>query len=127
MFNTPDEKDLLVKSLVKSGDVAGVLEGLDYVIENHTPLALYIATADRSNCMWIFDPETVYEMLGGQDIHDKTFRSVFNQGWEQERGILFYVLQKIGPAVVVRLSDYTLSDVRNSLKLNIPHGDSNSA
>ena len=111
MFNTEHEKEILAQSLSESRDREGVVQCLAYILEHHTPFALYIATADRSNCMWIFDPDTVYEMLGGEDIHDKTFRTVFTDDIERREGILFYVLQKVGPAIVVRLSHETVLDV----------------
>lgn len=118
MFNTEHEREVLAQSLRNSGDVDGVLESLYYVAQNHTPFALYIATADRSSCMWIFDPDTVYEMLGGKDIHDKTFRSVFTDDIERGNGILFYVLRKVGPAIVIRLSEDTIRSVIDSLELS---------
>lgn len=115
MFNTEAEKSVLVESLRRAGDPDAVVECLEYILEHHTPFALYVATADRSSCMWIFDPDTVYEMLGGEDIHDKTFRSVFTDDIERGQGILFYVLRKVGPAMVIRLSDTSLRDVLESL------------
>lgn len=117
MFNSEAEKQVLVKSLKGSRDPEAVLESLDYVIENHTPFALYVATADKSSCMWLFDPETVYEMLGGQDIHDKTFRTMFVDDIERREGILFYVLRKTGPALIVRLSEETIRDVRDLVQI----------
>lgn len=119
MFNTENEKKTLVDSLRRSGDPAGVLESLYYIEKNHTPFALYVATADQSNCMWIFDPDSVYELLGGQDIHDKTFRSVFIDDIERSEGILFYVLRKIGPAIVIRVSEDTIRFVIDSLELGV--------
>lgn len=119
MFNTENEKKTLVDSLRRSGDPAGVLESLNYIEKNHTPFALYVATADQSNCMWIFDPNSVYELLGGQDIHDKTFRSVFTDDIERSEGILFYVLRKIGPAIVIRVSEDTIRFVIDSLELGV--------
>jgi hypothetical protein len=118
MFNTDHEREVLAQSLRKSGDIDNVLESLYYVAQNHTPFALYIATADRSSCMWIFDPDTVYEMLGGEDIHNKTFRSVFTDDIERGNGILFYVLRKVGPAIVIRLSEDTIRSVIDSLELS---------
>ena len=118
MFNTDSEINILVESLKNSGNVDGVLESLYYVLEHHTPFGLYVATADRSNCMWIFDPPTLYEMLGGQDIHDKTFRSVFTNDIERSQGILFYVLKKVGPVAVVRLSHSTIKDVIDVLEMS---------
>ena len=116
MFNTEHEREVLTQSLRNSGDIDGVLESLYYVAQNHTPFALYIATADRSSCMWIFDPDTVYEMLGGKDIHDKTFRSLFTDGYEKDQGILFYVLRKVGPAITIRLSEDTIRSIIDSLE-----------
>jgi hypothetical protein len=116
VFNTDHEREVLAQSLRNSGDIDGVLESLYYVAQNHTPFALYVATADRSSCMWIFDPDTVYEMLGGEDIHTKTFRSLFTDGYEQDNGILFYVLRKVGPAITIRLSEDTIRSVIDSLE-----------
>lgn len=123
MFNTEAEKKLLTQSLLNTQDVDSVIESLLYVAQNHTPFALYIATADRSSCMWIFDPPTVYEMLGGEDIHDKTFRSVFTDDIERGNGILFYVMRKIGPMIAVRLSEDTVRSVIDSLECDVPHLD----
>lgn len=117
MFNSESEKQALTDSLKNSGDLTGVIESLYYVAQNHTPFALYVATADRSNCTWIFDPGMVYDMLGGQDIHDKTFRAVFTDHIERREGILFYVLRKIGPAISIRLSEDTIRQVIDELEL----------
>jgi hypothetical protein len=117
VFNTDAEISVLSESLRNSGDIDGVLESLYYVAQNHTPFGLYVATADRSNCMWVFDPQTLYEMLGGEDIHDKTFRSVFVDDIERANGILFYVLKKVGPVIAVRLSEETVRSVIDSLEL----------
>ena len=125
VFNTEHERDVLAQSLRNSGNIGGVIESLYRVAQNHTPFALYIATADRSNCMWIFDPDTVCEMLGGEDIHDKTFRSVFVDDTEREHGILFYVLRKIGPIITIRLGEDTIRSVIDSLELDIPYPNSN--
>ena len=116
MFNTEHERDVLAQSLRNSGDIGGVIESLYRVAQNHTPFALYIATADRSNCMWIFDPDTVCEMLGGEDIHDKTFRSVFVDDAEREQGILFYVLRKVGPIITIRMGEDTIRSVIDALE-----------
>ena len=93
-----------------------MIESLHHVAQNHTQLALYIATADRSNCMWIFDPDTVCEMFGGEDIHDKTFRSVFVDDDEREQGILFYVLRKVGPIITIRMGEDTIRSVIDALE-----------
>lgn len=93
-----------------------MIESLRHVVQNHTPFALYIATADRSNCMWIFDPDMVCEMLGGEDIHDKTFRSVFVDDDERKQGILFYVFRKVGPILTIRMGEDTIRSVIDTLE-----------
>lgn len=111
MFNTEQEKEILADSLKRSGDTKSIIYCLETIANNHTPFALYIATRDRSNCTWIFDPDTVYEMIGGEDIHDKTFRSLFTNDIERREGILFYILRKVGPIISVRVSEKTILDV----------------
>lgn len=120
MFNTEEEKHVLTECLRRSGNVKDAIDSIDRVLAKGTPFALYIATLDKSNCMWIFDENTLYEMLGGVDIHKKTFSSIFEEEWERESGVLLYVMRKVGPIVAVRLSKKFLTDVRNSLELNIP-------
>lgn len=116
MYNTDLEKDVLVESLSKSEDPSGVLESLRYIEKNRTPFSLYIATLDRSNCMWIFDSSTIYDMLGGKDIHDKIFRKIFSEG-ERENGVLFYIFQKTAPVTAIRLSIDFITDLIELLEL----------
>jgi hypothetical protein len=118
-LNTPEEKSILAESLSLTQDREAVLESLRYIADNRTPFALYIATKDRSNVMWVFDPDTVYEMLGGEDIHDKTFRSVFPDHNERQDGILFYVLTKTSPIVVIKLGLETICWLIENLESNI--------
>lgn len=116
MFNTEHEKEILADSLKRSGDPESIVYCLETVANYHSPFALYIATRDRSNCTWIFDPDTVYEMVGGKDIHDKTFRSLFTNDIERSEGILFYILRKIGPIISVRVSEKTILDILEDLE-----------
>ena len=116
-LNTPEEKNILAKSLGRTEDREGVLESLRFIADNRTPFALYIATKDRSNVMWIFDPETVYEMLGGEDIHEKTFRSACSG--EQDR-ILFYILTKTSPITVIKLNIETVCWLIDTLEADMP-------
>ncbi len=118
-INTPEEKKILAQSLNKTGDRDGVLESLRFIADNRTPFALYVATKDRSNVMWVFDPETVYEMLGGEDIHDKTFRTLFSDQIERQEGILFYVFTKTQPVTVIRLSLETIFWLIETLDTNM--------
>lgn len=119
VFNTDAEKNLLAKSLKNVDDVGQAIESLKIVVERKTPFGLYIATLDRSNCMWIFKPEVVYYMLGGEDIHKKTFNAAFEGIEDKSEGILFYVLRKVGPIVTVRLSTTTIRSVIDSLESDV--------
>ena len=119
MFNTEAEKNLLVRSLKNVDDLGSAIHSLKKVAGGRTPFGLYIATLDRSNCMWIFNPDTVYYMLGGEDIHKKTFSSAFISPVERSEGILFYVFRKVGPIVVVKLSASTIESVIESLKSDV--------
>jgi hypothetical protein len=119
-LNTPEEKNILAKSLGRTNDRNGVLESLRFIADHRTPFALYVATLDRSNTMWVFDPETVYDMLGGEDIHDKTFRSVFPDHNDRQDGILFYVLTKTSPIVVIKLSLETICWLIDTLEADMP-------
>lgn len=104
MSNTPEEKRILAEFLKRAQDKEGVEDCLRFISANKTPLALYIATKDKSNVMWIFDPSTIYEMLGGEDIHEKTFRSLFSEEEDKENYVLFYIFTKTSPIVVIKIS-----------------------
>lgn len=116
MFNTETEKNILVKSLRRTGQIDVVIQSLHGVVQTHSPFALYIATADRSSCSWIFDKPTVFDMLGGEDIHHKTFRSIYTTEEERDTGVIFYIFRKIGPIVAIRLTKDSINSVIESLK-----------
>jgi hypothetical protein len=50
-------------------------------------------------------------MIGGEDIHEKTFRSLFTSEIERSEGIIFYILRKIGPLISIKVSEKTILDV----------------
>jgi hypothetical protein len=52
----------------------------------------------------------------GEDIHEKTFRSVFVDDAEREQGILFYVLRKVGPIITIRMGEDTIRSVIDALE-----------
>jgi hypothetical protein len=114
-----EEENILTESFLKSKDREGIIDSLRYVLDHKTPFALYIATLDRSNTMWIFDPDMIYDMLGGEDIHSKTFRTLFPNITDRQTGVLFYVLDKISPATVVRVELKTLCGVIKKLNSDI--------
>ncbi len=111
MYNTESEKKLLVESIRRTADPESAAKSLKIILDKHTPIAFYIATADRSNCMWLFNPDSVYDMLGGEDIHRKIFKQIFKTEEEREQGVLCYVFTKTEKTVVVRLSRSTITEV----------------
>ena len=114
-----NEENILTESFLKSNDKTGIVESLRYILDYRTPFALYIATLDRSNTMWIFDPDMVYDMLGGEDIHSKTFRTLFPSLTDRQTGVLFYVLDKISPTTVTRVELKTICGVIKKLNSDV--------
>jgi hypothetical protein len=87
------------------------------VIENHSPFALYIATKDRMDCSWIFDPELVCYMLGGKQTYDVAFNSMFLTDEERKVGIAMFVMRKVGPLISLRLEEELLINVYDELRV----------
>jgi len=116
VFNTEAEKNILAKSLKRTGQTKLAIQSLSEVVLTHSPFALYIATADRSSCSWIFDKNVVFDMLGGEDIHQKTFKAIFPLEEERKVGVIFYIFRKIGPIVAIRLNEDSLNSVISTLK-----------
>lgn len=115
MRNTQEEKEALIKSLMNTQDLNETVHCLEKVLMKRTPFALYVATADRTNCIWIFDPETIYEMVGGKDKYDETREGMFLTPEEKETGVVFFVLKKVGPLYAVRLDIDIIDEVIEEL------------
>jgi hypothetical protein len=100
----------------KSGDIPSLIDSLGYVVKNHSPFSLYIATKDRSDCLWIFDPKIVTYMLGGADNYKVVFDSMFKTSEERDVGIIMFVMKKTGPLVSLRLEEELIANVIRDLK-----------
>lgn len=116
IFNSNKDQYLLFESMRKSGDIPSLIDSLGYVIENHSPFSLYIATKDRSDCLWIFDPKIVTYMLGGNDNYNAVYDSMFKTTKEREVGIAMFVMKKTGPLVSLRLEEELIVNVMDDLK-----------
>ena len=118
-FNTQEEREALKQSVLNTEDLNETLECLEHVLVHRTPFALYVDTADRSDSMWIFDPDTVYQMVGGEskykNIHDEMFPT------EEDRaiGIVFFILKKVRPLYSIRLNIEVIEEVIAELYENI--------
>lgn len=115
IFNTEEEKTSLKNSLRNTENIQETLECLEHVLHHRTPFALYVATADRSDCTWIFDPETVIQMAGGEKKYSEIFNSLFKTEEDREVGIVFFVLRKVGPIASVRIDIELIDEIINEL------------
>lgn len=116
LFSSDQDQYLLSETLKKTDDLPSVMESLEFVIDNHSPFSLYIATRDRSDCSWIFDPEMVCYMLGGRENYDIAFNSMFTTQEEREIGIAMFVMRKTGPLISLRLEEELIVNVYDELK-----------
>lgn len=102
ILNSEEEKNILKESLKATDDLNEMVHCLEIILKNRSPFAMYIATADKTNCMWIFDAETICEMVGGDRQYEKITQEVC--GGEKDQGeILFFIFRKIGPIHVLRI------------------------
>lgn len=116
LFNSNKDQYLLFESMRKSGDIPSLVDSLEYVVKNHSPFSLYIATKDRSDCLWIFDPKIVTYMLGGLDNYKAVFDSMFKTSQEKNVGVAMFVMKKVGPLISLRLEEELILNVISDLK-----------
>ncbi len=114
-FNTEEEKTSLKNSLRNTESLEDTLECLEHVLHHRTPFGLYVATADRSDCTWIFDPETVIQMVGGEKRYTDIFNELFPTEEERRVGIVFFALRKVGPIASMRVDIELIDEIINEL------------
>lgn len=114
-LNSEQEKKSLKDSFKNTADLGKMLKCLEAVLEYRSPFALYVATADQADCSWIFEADMVYQMVGGEHNYRDVFKSLFATKLEQETGIAFFVLKKVGPLYAVRVDIETLDEIINEL------------
>lgn len=114
-INSEKEKEYLKESLKRTENLQRTLECLEQVLVKKTPFALYIATADRSDCSWIFDPELIYGMIGGEHQYKEVVESLFETEEERATGIVLFILKKIGPLYSVRVDLETINEIIDDL------------
>lgn len=116
LFNSDQDQRLLSESLKRADDLPSTISSLGYIIDNHSPFALYIATKDRKDCSWIFDPQLVCHMLGGINNYNSVFESMFVTPEERKVGIIMFVMRKTGPLISLRLEEQLLVNIYDELK-----------
>ena len=114
-LNSEEEKKSLKQSLKNTDNLNDTLLCLEQVLAQRTPFALYIATADRTNCTWIFDPQTVYQMVGGEEKYNRIFDSLFPSEEDKSCGVVFFILRKVGPLYSIRVDVELIDEILNDL------------
>jgi len=114
-LNSESEKRSLKESLRNTENLSETVQCLEHILAHRTPFALYVATADRSDCMWVFDPETVYQMVGGKTKYNEIFNSLFDSEEEKATGVVFFILKKVGPLYSVRVDTELIDEIINDL------------
>ena len=115
MEDSANAKEVLINSFLESraSEFTKILEHLERILNTKDPFALYIATADKSNCSWIFDKKTLCSMLGGE----ANYLAIENQIAKdsEEDFVLFFILKKVGPLYSIRLEVEFLNEVLDEL------------
>jgi len=114
-LNSEQEKKSLRDSLRNTENLQETLKCLERILIHRTPFALYVATADRTDCAWIFDPETVYGMVGGEDKYRVIFDSLFLTEEDKSVGIIFFIFKKVGPLYSIRVDIDMIDEIINDL------------
>lgn len=114
-FNSENEKNALKESLLNTENLQDTLACLEQVLTFRTPFALYIATADKTDCSWIFDPETVYHMVNGEDNYKQIFDSLFKSEEDKATGVIFFIFRKVGPIYSIRVDIETIDSIIEEL------------
>lgn len=109
--NSQEEIDLLRQSFELSDNLPGTIESLKKVHRQKSPLALYIATLDRMDVMWLFDKNEICYMIGGEDTYNQIYEQILPTELEKQKSIVFFILKKIGPIYSVRLELDVIEDV----------------
>lgn len=118
-FNSEQEKESLKASLKNTENLQETIVCLEHVLAHRTPFALYIATADRTNCTWVFDPHMVYAMVGGEDKYKNIYDSLFTTEEDRSIGLIFFILRKVGPLYSIRVDIELIEEVISDLYENL--------
>lgn len=118
MEATPERiQELLERSLGAVENKEAVLNGIKNVLETRVPFALYVATADSSDCTWIFDAETVIDMAGGKQRYiDRLLSDEVFKLYPDENPCPMFIFKKTGPIYFLLLDAEILAKVLESLK-----------
>jgi hypothetical protein len=114
-LNSDEERRSLKESLKNTEDLNETVSCLEHILTHKSPFALYVATADRRDCMWIFDPETIYQMIGGEKTYDRIHEELFPTEEEKAVGVIFFILKKVGPIYSIRVDLEMINEIIDEL------------
>jgi hypothetical protein len=113
-LHSEQEKNSLKESLKNTDDLNQTVFCLECVLKYKTPFALYIATADRTDCSWIFDKDLVYSMLGGEDKYRSIQDSTASESEDSEE-IMFFIFKKVGPIYAIKIDIEVIDQIISEL------------
>lgn len=114
-LNSEQEKHSLKESLKNTDDLDQTIFCLECILKYKTPFALYVATADRSDCMWIFDSDVIYGMVGGKEKYDDIYDSMLFTEEEKATQVLFFIFKKVGPIYSIKVDIEIIDEIINEL------------
>ena len=112
MFEHPEAREK-IKSIFKniSRFEEELVPKFRSCLKNNDPIALYVATQDQNDLMWIFEKSEISRMLGGPDSLESISEQLLPDEEDKDEGVVFVVLKKVGPIYAIRLEKAVLEEV----------------
>ena len=112
MFEHPEAREK-IKSIFKniSRFEEELVPKFRACLKNNDPIALYVATQDQNDLMWIFEKSEISRMLGGSDSLESISEQLLPDEEDKDEGVVFVVLKKVGPIYAIRLEKEVLEEV----------------
>tara|TARA_S200002703_G_scaffold83223_1_gene71658 strand:- start:1016 stop:1360 length:345 start_codon:yes stop_codon:yes gene_type:complete len=111
MFEHPEAREK-IKSIFKniSRFEEELVPKFRSCLKNNDPIALYVATKDQDDLMWIFEKDEISRMMGGDESLESVSEQLLADDGNNE-GVVFVVLKKVGPIYAIRLEKEVLEEV----------------
>lgn len=81
------------------------------ILKENGPIALYVATKDQDNIMWLFDKEEINRMLGGESSLEELTEQLLPEEKDKKEGVVLVIFKKVGPIYAIRLEKAILEEV----------------
>jgi len=112
MFEDPKNREK-IKNIFQnlSEDESELVPMFKRAIKENGPIALYVATKDKSDITWLFDKQEIALMLGGDDALKSITNQLLPTEKDKQEGMVFVIFKKIGPLYSIRLEKAVLEEV----------------